>query len=83
MAESKRAGGLYYREDGTAVDAEGKEIKNAPKRAPDTVRTEPIGAPGGGMNATELAVAVAGAVAAAMTGAKADKDTDAKITAKE
>lgn len=36
MATAKREGGLYYTEKGVAVDAEGREIKGAPKPSPDT-----------------------------------------------
>ena len=36
MAESQRAGGLYYTAQGAAVDSEGREIKDAPKRPENT-----------------------------------------------
>jgi hypothetical protein len=36
MAEAKRPGGLYYTAEGKAVDSEGREIKDAPKRPKDT-----------------------------------------------
>ncbi|HEV8448576.1 MAG TPA: hypothetical protein VGQ44_17220 [Gemmatimonadaceae bacterium] len=46
MAEALRPGGLYYIGD-TAVDANGVEIKDAPKKDKDTDPSEQPGAVGG------------------------------------
>jgi hypothetical protein len=36
MGQALRPGGLYYLQDGTAVDANGNKIDDAPEREPDT-----------------------------------------------
>ena len=73
MAESKRPGGLYYREDGTAVDANGEVIEGAPKRKADTVRVEPAAASGVPMEERIAAAAAAAAVNALKGGTDAKK----------
>jgi len=37
MGKASRDGGLYYNAQGIAVDAEGKAVKDAPKRSSNTV----------------------------------------------
>lgn len=46
MATAKEPGGFYYTAAGVAVDAEGKEIKGAPKPEPDTPPEKQPGAIG-------------------------------------
>lgn len=44
MGKALQDGGLYYIND-IAVDSEGKAVKNAPQRAPNTVTVDqPVGA---------------------------------------
>lgn len=44
MGKASREGGLYYNAQGIAVDAEGKAVKDAPKRAANTVTVDhPVG----------------------------------------
>lgn len=62
MAESKRAGGLYYREDGTAVDAEGQVIEDAPKRAKDTHPSKQPGAANAVSSEERMGTAIADAL---------------------
>lgn len=62
MSESKRSGGLYYREDGTAVDAEGQPIDGAPKRPKDTHPSKQTGASGGPSSEERMGTAIAQAL---------------------
>lgn len=82
MAKAQRAGGLYYREDGTAVDGNGIVIADAPERPAFTAVNAQIG--GSAPSSDErLAVAVAGAVARELAKPAVSKDDSAdKTTAK-
>lgn len=76
MAESKREGGLYYLPDGTAVDSEGRAIKGAPKRQPDTDPAKQLGA----VNAPSEAEQIGRAIADALSGKTAARDAAAAST---
>lgn len=62
MAEAKRPGGLYYVGD-KAVDANGVEITNAPKRQADTDPSQQPGAFGASTPEERIGLAIARAMA--------------------
>ena len=64
MAKAQQMGGLYYLPDGTAVDADGKVLSDAPPRP---ANTDPSKQPGQAAAVT-MEERVASAVATALSG---------------
>lgn len=62
MSTAKRPGGLYYTAQGKAVDAEGVEIKDAPRPTPDTPPDKQPGAAGAATPEERMGRAIADAL---------------------
>lgn len=62
MAKALREGGLYYTEKGKAVDAEGNEVKDAPKQPKNTDPSKQPGALGAATPEERMGVAIAQAI---------------------
>ena len=68
LDEALRPGGLYYTADGTAIDANGRILKDAPERPEDTPENEQP-------HAKLLAASTVGATGAPATGMPFDPET--------
>ena len=73
MATAKQAGGLYYVGD-TAVDADGKAIKGAPKRPKDTDPSKQPGAFGAPTPEERMGLAIANALQGKTSASAASSD---------